>query len=189
MTSDRRDWPKVCREWWAGLQRINPDTKQPNPRADTGALARLRRASTPVEAAQEQQTIALYRKLQGPEFNERKLESIAVIAAVLAHIRSEPESNSATHIKSPTAAALGQGDAPAMSPLRLRRLTAAQDAPEVLRTFRETVSLLRGKADVADVAISIIDWLDEYRADRRKTFWIYDYHSAGFAPDQGNTPA
>lgn len=165
-------WGVQCKVWWQSLQRQRPDGTT-NPIADPGVLARLRRAATPLAAAQEPQTIALYRQLHGTQFNEGKLEATAVVAAVLAGIRTDATGSAAE--------LLGSGDQPVMSPLRMRRLTSARNSQETLRGFREAVALLEGTAPVADVASSIFDWLDDDRADRRKTRWLYSYHSAGIA--------
>ncbi|MFN4207946.1 MAG: type I-E CRISPR-associated protein Cse2/CasB [Agrobacterium albertimagni] len=173
-------WGKQCEIWWQSLQRRRQDGT-PNPASDPGALARLRRAASPLEAAQEPQTIVLYRRLHGPHFNEARLEATAVVAAVLGNIRSNVESS--------TAELLGRGDQPVMSPLRMRRLTSARNAQETLRGFREAVALLGGNAPVADVASSIFDWLDDDRADARKTRWLYHYYSAGIAdPTRDDEP-
>lgn len=171
-STKKPSWGKQCADWWLSLQRHWPDGTT-NPAADAGALARLRRAATIVEAAQEPQTIALYRRLHGAQFNERQLEATAVVATVLSGIRS--------NVAGSIAERLGEGDQPVMSPLRMRRLTSARNAKETLRGFREAVALLGGAAPVADVASSIFDWLDDDRADRRKTRWLYHYHSAGIA--------
>ncbi len=168
----RRDWAKKCQDWWRSLQRHQADGTA-NPTADPGALARLRRAASPLDAAKEPQTIELYRRLHCARFDARKLEATAVVAAVLAGIRADAPG--------PTAELLGKGEQPVMSPLRMRRLTSARNVEETLRGFREVVSLLGGTAPVADVALSILDWLDDDRADRRKTRWLYHYHSAGIA--------
>ena len=196
-STNKPSWGKQCADWWQALQRKWPDGTA-NSSADPGALARLRRAATPLEAAQEPQTIALYRRLHGAHFDERKLEATAVVAAVLASIRTDAArrddstseasqgSVSSDSFRPPsTAELLGKvkvkGDQPVMSPLRMRRLTSARDAKETLRGFREAIALLGGTAPVADVASSIFDWLDADRADARKTRWLYHYHSAGIA--------
>lgn len=189
MSPDRKGRPEACRDWWRELQREWPNGET-NHQADPGALARLRRASSPMEAAQEMQTIALYRRLHGAKFNEQKLAATAVVAAVLAHIRKNTADEDSDDRGKSTAELLGRGDPPVMSPLRMRRLTSARDARETLRGFREAVALLKGRAPVADVAISILDWLDDFQADRRKTRWLYAYHGASIAdPTRSEAPA
>lgn len=187
MSLERKNWGGECRAWWQSLQRARPNGK-PNPKPDPGALARLRRASSVMEAAQEMQTIALYRSLHGTDFYDRQLEATAVVAAVLAHIRQDSDPDKA-HWLNPAAERLGYGDPPPMSPLRMRRLTSARDAKETLRGFREAVALLKGRAPAADIAASIFDWLDELYADRRKTRWLYAYHGAGMADPTVSTRA
>lgn len=170
----------ICKRWWLGMQKkVGNGTKNHN--AQPGALASLRRAANAMEAAQLPQTIALYRDLYGNRFDEDNLRATAIVAAVLAHIREEP-AKSAT----PTATRLGKGDPKPMSELRMRRLTAARNERETLRGFREVVALLKNKADVADIAESVLDWLGpENQANSRKIKWLYAYHAAAqAAPEQ-----
>jgi CRISPR system Cascade subunit CasB len=172
-----KDVGAIALAWWRSLQRTTPSGER-NPNADLGALARLRRAATPLEAAQEAQTIALYRRLYGERLDPRRLESVAVLAATLAHVRDgQPKERSA-------AAALGTppgGDRPVLSELRMRRLCAARDAHEALRGFRGVVRLLDGAVPIRDLAPSVLDWLDPERGEMRRTRWLFAYHGAALA--------
>jgi CRISPR system Cascade subunit CasB len=159
--------------WWRSMQRLTP-----NPNADTGALARLRRAGSPIEAAQEAQTNGLYRRLFGGRWNVRDAEATTALAATLAHVREHRDG------RERTAALLGtpKGEnQPLMSDLRMRRLCAARDGAEAMSGFREAVLLLGGRAPIPDLAESVLDWLDDDRGDRRRTRWLFDYHGAGIA--------
>jgi CRISPR system Cascade subunit CasB len=75
----------------------------------------------------------------------------------------------------------GGGDQPLLSEVRMRRLCEARDGATALRGFREAVLLLGRTAPILDLARSVIDWLDPERGDRRRTRWLFDYYSAGFA--------
>lgn len=170
MTERKQGPGERARKWWLAMQ---PD----QPGADPGTLARLRRASTPVQAAAEARTITLYRRLVGDDYRRGELERVATLAAVIAHIRKDPGS------AKPTARLLGEGEDPIMSPLRFSSLIAARDAGETLRGFRQVVALLGGKAPVADMATALFDWTHPIRGEIRKTRWLFEYHAATPPPD------
>ena len=92
ITPDRSEprWDQVARRWWEMLQNTRNGT--PNPTRNPAALARLRRAATPVDALEEPSVFDLYKKL-GFGRNEvyRRLPRVAAVAAVLAHIRTDAE--------------------------------------------------------------------------------------------------
>lgn len=163
----------VARDWWKSLR---PETGTQRRKGNPGALARLRRADLPA-AALEEVTADLHRRLAAvsPLRREALFERAALIAAVLAHAR-EDESRK-------LAAAAGEkaGDQFVLHPLRLRRLFAARSAPDCLVAFRRLVAVLRGKANVVDLAESLLDWPDEDRGDQRRTRWAFDYYGAGAA--------
>lgn len=174
--------------WWRSMHRLNQNGT-PNPAADTGALARLRHAALPIEAAEEEQTSRLYRRLFGGQWNVRQAEAASVIAATLAHVRTHLEGNK--RMGALLGAPKGE-DQPRMSDLRMRRLCAARDGAEAMRGFREAVLLLGGAAPIPDLAESILDWLDDDRRDQRRTRWLFDYHGAGIAapsPDETKAEA
>src|SRR3954470_18086980 len=82
--------PGTTRAWWRVLQPSFEDGR-PNPEGDRAALARLRRAGTLAEAMAEEATQDLYRRLgYGRAPPGRWLPRVAVVAAVLAHVRAEP---------------------------------------------------------------------------------------------------
>lgn len=169
--------------WWSGLQ---PETKQDRRRGgDPGALARLRRADL-LDAAMEEVTIDLFHRLQPHvQFGgETLVERVALIAAVLAHVRE--------HESRKVAAAAGEktgGDQRVLHPLRLRRLFATHSAPDCLVAFRRLVALLGKDANVADLAESLLDWPDELRGDKRRTRWAFDYYGAGTAAPEDHDQA
>lgn len=154
--------------WWHGMQ---PAGTRPG---DPGALARLRRASTPLEAAAEAATIRLYRALPGGDrFDEDRMARVAVLAAVLATVRADRRGRFggfATH--------LGSGDRPRLSQARLSRLLAVRTETEALRGFREAVGLLGGVADVRDVTRTVLGWTDPDWATRTRARFVYHYHGA-----------
>ncbi len=153
-----------------------------NPNADLRALAHLRRAAQPIDAAREPQTLELHRRLEKVrhgndyqlQFNQKRLETTAVVAHVLALIREEPQPSAKTQ----TATLLGSGDPKVMSEIRFQNLVKANTPADVMREFRAAIALLRNQAPVEDVAISILDWLDDTEwAESRKLQWLYAYHN------------
>ena len=150
--------------WWRELQpREKPGERRSG---DRGALARLRRCATVMQAASEPATLALCRRLGT---GEADLERAALIAAVLAHVREE-------HFNPTVARQIGvqQGNVAVMSDLRFRRLVQAETPDERLIGFRRLVALAGRKTNVADLAAGLWRWGDE----RERLRWIYAYHDA-----------
>jgi CRISPR type I-E-associated protein CasB/Cse2 len=149
----------VAFTWWSSLQ---PRSELGRRRGgDPGALARLRRADL-VGAAMEEVTIDLFRKLAltSKLSPDSLFERAALIAAVLAHVRA--------HDTRKVAIAAGEKigeDRRVLHPLRLRRLFAARALGDCLIAFRRLVGLLDKKANVADLAESLLDWPDAVRGD------------------------
>jgi CRISPR system Cascade subunit CasB len=158
--------------WWSGLQ--PPDERTPNRRGDRGALARLRRCASVIDAASEPATFALCRKLGA---TERDLDRVALLAAVLAQVRDHDG-----RLRVARQIGVQSRDTPAvMSDLRFRRLLQADTDDEKLIGFRRLVALAGRKLNVADLADGVVNW----GLDATRRHWIYAYHDA---PDfQPNT--
>lgn len=172
---DTRERAKRARAWWAGLQPVDTDKiKLPGNRA---ALARLRRSSSPLEAAAEPETAALFRKL---EAHPNNLGRIAVLASVLAHVRDEPKKSPriARAIGAPPG---GEPEDAIVKPVRFKTLMAARTDEDVLIAFRRVVALLDRKANVTSLAELVLGWTDDEHGDRVRTRFAFDYHGAGFA--------
>ncbi len=134
-------------------------------RRDRAAVARLRRAASALEAAEEPATIDLVRRLGG---GIESLERVAVCAGVLAHVRDDDTAPAARRVGSPRS---GSNARAPMSSLRFRRLIQADTADDMLVQFRRLVALADRKANVADLAAALLDW-----SDLRKRDWIFRYH-------------
>lgn len=164
--------------WWRALQ-PDPERKRPGDRA---ALARLRRVSSVAEAMQEPATIALFRRIgaKGAE----ALPDVAVLAAVLAHVREDVLTRSAARLVGPDDP--DKPETAVMSPLRFRRLMEAREPDERLVAFRRMAALAGGRLPVRDLAETLLDWSEE-----RRSRWVYEYWNAvGPAPQPyQSTPA
>lgn len=166
---------KAAWGWWAALQ---PDPER-GQAGDRAALAMLRRAATPLQAAEQAASVQLARTL---EVAPREFEDVAVCAAVLAHVRQDdPRTPAARSIavdpKDPAAR-------PLLSPLRFRRLIEARDAGDRLIQFRRLVALAGGALNVADLAVAVLDWSDMRRRD-----WIFLYHGGDARAHAAPTPS
>jgi CRISPR system Cascade subunit CasB len=138
--------------WWRELQ------------PDRAALARLRRAATPIEAAEEPATIDLARRLRATEHD---LETVALCTAVLAHVRQDDTLLTAQRLGGWT------NGRPLVSLMRFRRLLQAETAADRLIHFRRAVALANQTLNVADLAEALLDW-----SERRRIAWIFSYHNA-----------
>lgn len=157
--------PAAAFGWWQEL--VDEE------RGDRAARARLRRCATVAEAMTEQATIMLFRRMgaRSPE----DLPSVALVAAVLAHIReNDPTLSIARRVGPDNVATIEPGK---LSPSRFRRLTLAATPDERLTAYRRLVRLCGGTLNVRDCVDALLDW-----TERRKTRWVYDYWNAGNAP-------
>jgi CRISPR type I-E-associated protein CasB/Cse2 len=141
--------------WWESIQE------------NTGAKARLRRCTTPLEAGLEPVVVKL-RSMIG--CNTYNIDRIATIAGVLACVKSNTCASSvAAQIGTPQ-------DHPLYSPLRLKRLFAVETEEDSLRMFRRLVAMAGNSLDVKDLADSIYDWTDENRGIKRRRDWSLQYY-------------
>lgn len=150
-------------EWWQAMQPSDEVGKQP--RGDRAGLARLRRCARVIEATFEP---AVHRLCHRLDAGEEELDRVALIAAVLAHVRkNNPAQKVARQI------GVSREGTALMSDLRFRRLLQADTPDEQLAGFRRLVALAGRELDVADLARSLRSWNE---ADRRR--WVYAYHDA-----------
>jgi CRISPR system Cascade subunit CasB len=169
-------------QWWRYLQPYD-QMGMPNPTSDRAALARLRRAVTPIEIMGERRVLDLYRRLGYTRAEaERWLPWVAVVAMVLSHVRkhdSDPRRNPPRAIG--PEAGDEKGETASMKPARFRRLLLAREPADVAREMRRLVDLAGHNLDVAKIASTLLDWDDPVRGDRIRTMWAYDYYNAGDA--------
>ncbi len=177
--SAREDGWKA-RLWWSELQ---PHPEFPNGR-NTAALAKLRRAHSWVAAAAVPETITLFRKLE--KKHERDLPRVAVVAAVLAHVRREPEDGDRSKKLPLVANVIGKkpNDTETralLSELRLGRLLSVSGEDDILIAFRRLVALMGRTANVADLAEQILYWDHPDWGERRRVNFAFNYWQAGDA--------
>lgn len=156
--SVRRNGAGVAVEWWRDLA-LNAE--QPGRRgARRAALARLRRAATPLEVIQEPEALRLISRLP------RDPDRVAILAGILAFVR-EPDEQSVGR-------AIGRrsldDEKAVMSEARFRRLLQA-GSDELMDGMRRLVRLTKGKANVYDLSYAVLHW-----GDRVKKRWIFDYY-------------
>lgn len=162
MTDTEKQAP-LFRNWWA---RHDPETTRG---ADRAVFARLRRCGTPEQAMMEPAAILLARGLGVEAHQADRLRRVGVIAAVLAHVRTdEPQTRFAEQ--------LGGGDPPPLSALRFGALMTAEPGAAQLDAFRRAVAIAGRTADVQDVGRSIWRWDERTRLD-----WTFRYWGAGAA--------
>ena len=168
---------RLARKWWrelaAPLDRGNASSEA---RAgNTGALARLRRVRSPVEAMMHTEAIDLVLAI-APEGPVRAQERVAGLAALLAHVRADDPERS-------VAGRLGgrDPDLRLMKPARFRKLMLAAEGEERLTAFRRAIRLLMPSANVADLATAWLRWEHPVQGDRVRAEWMFRYVGANDA--------
>ena len=156
----RRNGADVVVEWWRDLVSEEPGRRETRG-SRRAALARLRRAATPIDVMQEPEALRLIRRLSWDP------DRAAILAGVLAFVR-EPDER-------PIARAVGresfdEKDKALMSEARFRRLLQTP-GNELMDPLRRLIRLTKGKANVRDLSSSVLYW-----GDRVKKRWIFDYY-------------
>lgn len=164
-------WQHVAdegRAWWTELQ-PGIDETGARRKGNRAALARLRRTASLIDALGEKVTIDLARRLGQKLDGARR---VAIIAATLAHVRQDARGLTTARLVGYPEDKDGK---PLLSELRFRRLLAARDE-DLLIDLRRLVALAGGRANVGDLAVSILGWSDKTR--RR---WAFDYFDPSWA--------
>ena len=175
--STHRPRSEAAFAWWQSLTRSDG----PHLGQRRAALARIRRAATPIEVMQEPEALRLIERLP------RNPDRVAVLAGVLAFVRETDERSVARAIGR---SSLDDDDSALMSEGRFRRLLQTQDN-ELMDAMRRLAHLAKGKLNVQDLSSAILDWGDGYRGDRVKRRWIFDYYHVlrGFRSEEPATSA
>ena len=148
--------------WWRALVPDDEGTKA-SKGSQRAALARLRRAQNAIEVMMEPEALRLIQRL--PEHPPVRVTTVAgVLAFVTAH-------DDASHLIRAVGRATFDDDKSALlSENRFRRLMQL-DANDLLDPMRRLVRLNKGRANVHDLAKSILSW-----GDNVKERWILEYH-------------
>lgn len=177
-TPDLDTQADAARAWWRALGPI--ETKTGMLPGDRATLARLRRCSSPTEAAIEPSTAKLFKVLGFNARNHGDLGRAATLAAVLAHVRKDGGGRIALAIGAPAG---GEPSEALLKPNRFRMLMAARTDDEILTSFRRVVAMLDHTANVRDLAKLILSWTDDAAGDRARTHFAFAYHGAAdYAP-------
>ncbi len=148
----------IAHDWWGSLARSESGSAR-------GALARLRRAATPLDVMQEPEALRLIVALGHSHAPHRA----AVLAGVLASVR---ESDDITVARSVGRGHLDGTENVILSEARFRRLLQSTE-DERMEHMRRLVRLLKGKAHVPSLADGILFW-----GERVKQRWILEYYGA-----------
>ena len=169
MADQTADAKEIAHQWWHGLT----NERSGYPRA---ALARIRRATTPLEVIQEPAALRLVARLQS---RIRDLDRVATLAGTLAFVDKSDDL--------PVARAVGRrtldDDTALLSEGRFRRLLQT-DAENLLDPMRRLVRMTKGKANVRDLAVAILFW-----GDRVKKDWIFQYYGIASVARSAGTEA
>ena len=171
MTDTKKNDPStIAFEWWKNIVAAGSGQRR-------ASLARIRRASTPIEVMYEPEALRLIERLP------RNPDRVAVLAGVLAWVQSDESKPVARSIGR---SGLNDESSALMSEGRFRRLLQTP-ANDLLDTMRRLVRLNRGKANVCDLSASILYW-----GDKKKKDWLFDYFAIAGASTQntlGSYPA
>lgn len=128
--------------WWREIQ------------DNSGASARLRRCATPEEAALLPETHRLRVRLPGWV----KIEIVATIAGLVAHIKNDAGLNFALALATPKEK---NGRVP-LSENRFRHLLACRDWDELYRNLRRSLDIINGQVILRSFIDSVFEWDKEF---------------------------
>ena len=136
-----------------------------------GARAELRRCRNPLDAVFQPAFRDLLDKLAeavpGYIDRPRNRDRLALIAALLAHVRESSEE------PVPAAMARGSGGTRGLSPLRFRRVVSHERTSDLFQPMLRAVKQLKGRVNVHGLASALLYWNEKLRRD-----WAYRYYSA-----------
>lgn len=108
------------------------------------------------------------------------LTDAAMVAAVISRVKTPSEKSFAVALASPQEG----GSKAVMSELRFQQLQKSRTEEDFFRRVCRALALLNGKANIADLADSILHWLSEFRTapaskpqERLAVKWASEYYS------------
>lgn len=146
--------------WWRALR---PDDEGKSSKGhQRAALARLRRAQNTIDLMMEPEALRLIQRF--PSQHDRA----AIVAGVLAFVTA----HEARHIiRSVGRKDIDKNESVPLSEGRFRRLMQLRP-DELLGPMRRLVRLNEGRANVHNLAVSILSWDN----DRMRKQWIFEYY-------------
>ena len=150
--------PAIAFAWWRTLTESDGPARGQR-RAD---LARMRRASTPLEVMQEPAALRLIQRLP------RDPNRVAALAGVLVFVRETEQRRVARAIGQ---SSLDDAQSALMSEGRFRRLLQVEDAG-LMDAMRRLARMAKGTVNVHDLSAAILYW-----GDGVKKRWIFDYYN------------
>ena len=170
--SHDRSAASIACEWWKALRRPEgvPSGRQ------RAALARLRRAATPLEVMLEPEALRLIARLRDRHNPDR----VAALIGVLAFVRNTDDRRVACVVGRKS---LDDERPPLLSEGRFRRLLQMSH-DELMGPMRRLVHLAGGTINVQDLSDAVLYW-----GDSVKKRWIFDYYGVGVgAGSETGTP-
>ena len=147
---------EIVYQWWSSLTSERSGRRR-------AALARMRRAHTPIEVIQEPEALRLIGRLHRID-----ADRVATIAGVLAFVH---ESEDRPLARSVGRRSLDDDQSARLSEARFRRLLQT-DARGLMEQMRRVVRLNKGRANVENLAAAILYWGDRVRKE-----WIFEYYA------------
>lgn len=144
-------------------------------RGDRASMARLRRCQSAVEASSILSAIRLARRLGVTVADSRDADKALELAILLAHVRENEAMEPMQKLgwtTFPGGAAADAGTGPVLSELRFQRLLKVTQADK-LPAFRRLVHLMKGQANVKELAAAFWFW-----GDAVKKRWAFSYYNA-----------
>lgn len=161
----------ALRNWWAELE------------VNKGDRAQLRRAQTPDDVLLTSGFSHFLRCFSDDRLTLVHLSDLALVAAVLAHVKEDVPDENTTFAKSLAASEKVGSEKAVMSELRFQKLQKSPTPKDFFRNMCRAVKMLKGKANVVLLAQDTMLWLTEYRfgpsskpEHRLAVRWASDYY-------------
>jgi CRISPR system Cascade subunit CasB len=153
-------------EWWKDLE---------NNKGDRAALRRAESLSAVVFCPSYHRLLRTLRKEGYSASGEVSLQKLAAIVGLAARIKVDEPGEFGKQL-----GVLKQGDKPAVSELRLRRILACDDLEELYMLLRRALGILGGSVSLSGLAETIWQWerLAEKRPHDSRKQLAYDYYAA-----------
>ncbi|HEC90789.1 MAG TPA: type I-E CRISPR-associated protein Cse2/CasB [Alphaproteobacteria bacterium] len=154
-----KDVGAICHKWWRTY--LNKDTG-----GGRAARAKLRRASTPVEALAIAEVHGLYAALDRNIAPDR----LSLIATALAQLEADDKTAARRF------GGKGGGDNRVLSEPRFQNLVRATDPAALIVPLRRALTIIDKRADIRRLAGDLYYWSEKVR-----TRWCFDYYGASAA--------